>query len=452
MKRIHFVAIGGSIMHSLAIALKQMGNNVTGSDDEIFEPSRSKLDAQGLLPDQIGWNPDKITSDLDGIILGMHAKEDNPELLKAKELNIPIYSFPEYIYEACKHKQRIVIAGSHGKTTITSMIMHVLKYHHKIFDYVVGSALKGFDNQVKLTEEAPVVILEGDEYMTSPLDKTPKFLKYHHHIAVISGIAWDHINVFPTKEEYNKQFERLIDNSERSGTIFFNEDDLLLTSLCHKDILDVSFSPYSLPKYQIKNGTTYLQTDQGKVELKVLGKHNLYNLSAAKSVCDRIGVTDKMFYDAIRSFEGAANRLEKVAESESSVIFKDFAHAPSKLRATVGAMKDQFPDRKLTACIELHTFSSLNKNFIQEYENTLQDADSAIVFINPKAVEHKGLEQFTREEILEAFGDNRIMFMQDSEELTNFLQNQRWQNHNLLLMSSGNFGGIKIDDLAKELV
>ncbi len=451
MNRIHFIAIGGSIMHSLAIALKEMGKEVTGSDDEIFEPSRSRLDKHGLLPEN-GWHTDRISKDIDAVILGMHAKVDNPELVKARELGVPIYSFPEYLYEECKDKQRIAIAGSHGKTSITAMIMHVLKFHHRNFDYVVGSALKGFENQVKLTTDAPIVILEGDEYMTSPLDNTPKFLKYHHHIAVISGIAWDHINVFPSKEQYNHQFERLIDATDRSGTIIFNEDDLLLASLCHKDILDVNFSPYSLHPHHIKNGQTYLKTDDGDIETRIFGKHNLYNLNAAKSVCERIGVTGKMFYDAVKSFEGASNRLEKVKEGDYSVVYKDFAHAPSKLKATVAAMKDQFPERRLTACIELHTFSSLNKEFISEYNHTLEDADESIVFVNPKAIEHKGLDPITRNEIVEAFGNNSINFIQDTEELKEMLTNKNWDNHNLIMMSSGDFGGLDVQKLAEELI
>ena len=451
MKKVHFIAIGGSVMHSLAIAFKKMGYVVTGSDDEIFEPSKSKLNQNGILPDKEGWDEHRITSDLDAVILGMHAKKDNPELVKAQQMGIKIYSFPEYIYQASKNKQRVVIAGSHGKTTITAMIMHVLSHFNRKFDYMVGSSLEGFENQVQITEDAPTIIIEGDEYMTSPLDLTPKFLHYHHHIAVISGIAWDHINVYPNREEYNLQFERLIDLTDRSGKVIFNEDDLLLSSICHKDMQDVAFMPYTKHKATIKNGKTILKTKNGDVLIEIFGEHNLYNLSAAKEVCNRLGILDDMFYDAIKSFKGAAKRLEKVRESANSVIYKDFAHAPSKLEATVNAMKEQFPDRKLTACIELHTFSSLNKEFLSEYEGTLDKADQAIVFVNPHALEHKKLPSISEEEIRSAFKNKQIHYITNSQELKNILKNQQWENHNLLMMSSGNFGGININEFAKEL-
>ncbi|NMM48101.1 UDP-N-acetylmuramate--L-alanine ligase [Marinigracilibium pacificum] len=451
IKKVHFIAIGGSIMHNLAVNLAEDGYQVTGSDDTFFEPSRSTLQSKGLLPEKEGWNPEKITNDLSAVILGMHAKKDNPELLRAQELNIPIYSFPEYIYERSKNKQRIVIAGSHGKTTITSMIMHVLNKLGKPFDYLVGAKVEGFETMVKLSN-APIIIIEGDEYSTSALDKTPKFLHYNHHIALISGIDWDHVNIYPDRDQYVVQFDKLADHTPKAGSLVFNEDDNLVSVIGNKEREDVVREPYSLPDHFVKDGKTYLKTEFGDIQLNVFGEHNLLNIEGARKVLSRISVQDKEFYDAIGSFKGASKRMELVGYSPNGAVYKDYAHAPSKIAATTIALKNQYPDRKLIACMELHTYSSLTKDFLSEYEGKLSPADEKIVFFNPKAIEIKGLDDLNPEDVKSAFGDNDIKVFNNSEELRKYLEGLDLSNANLLMMSSGNFDGINIDNLSEKLL
>ena len=448
--KVHFIAIGGSVMHSLALALHQSGMQVTGSDDMIFEPSKSRLDAQGLLP-EIGWDPQKITPDLDAVILGMHAKDDNPELAQARQLGLPVFSYPDFIYQQSKNKQRIVIAGSHGKTTITSMIIHVLQYLRREVDYVVGAQLKGVDNTVKLTE-APIIVIEGDEYLTSTLDKTPKFLKYHHHIGLVSGVAWDHINVFPTIDEYVKQFDLFADATPKAGSLIYCEEDDLATVICGKQREDVTSLPYQEHPSSIDNGSTYLATDLGPVPVQVFGRHNMQNFSGAKEVLKKVGVTDAQFYEAIQSFQGAANRLELVKSSNSTAIFKDYAHAPSKLAATTKALKEQFNQRHLVACIELHTYSSLNKNFLGQYSDSFDSADLPIVYYNPEIIAHKKLEPITKEEIKAAFNRDDLEVYNNINELEHFLLAQNWEQKNLLLMSSGNFDGLSLKVLSDAII
>lgn len=448
--KVHFIAIGGSVMHSLALALHQSGMQVTGSDDMIFEPSRSRLDEQGLLP-EIGWDPQKITTDLDAVILGMHAKDDNPELEKARQLNLPVYSYPDFIYQQSQNKQRIVIAGSHGKTTITSMIIHVLQHLDKDVDFVVGAQLKGVDNTVKLTE-APIIVIEGDEYLTSTLDKTPKFLKYHHHIGLVSGVAWDHINVFPTIDEYVKQFDLFADATPKAGSLIYCEEDGLATVICGKQRMDVTSLPYQEHPSTIDNGNTYLTTDNGPVPVQVFGRHNMQNFSGAKEVLKKVGVTDLQFYEAIQSFQGAANRLELVKSSNSTAIFKDYAHAPSKLAATTKALKEQFQERNLVACIELHTYSSLNKNFLGQYSDSFESADLPIVYYNPDIIAHKKLEPISKEEIKAAFNRGDLSVFNNINELEHFLLEQNWDQKNLLLMSSGNFDGLSLKVLSDAII
>ncbi len=446
-KNVHFIAIGGAVMHNLALALNHKGYIVTGSDDEVFEPSKTRLAKYNLLPETIGWFPEKITNKLEAVILGMHARNDNPELLKARELGVKIYSFPEYIYEQSKDKQRIVIAGSHGKTTITSMIMHVLKTYNRKFDYLVGAKLEGFDTMVQITDDAPIIIIEGDEYLTSPLDLTPKFLHYHHHIGLISGVAWDHINVFPTFEEYVKQFDAFADSTPKGGVLIYSESDDLATLIGDKPRPDVQAIGYGTPKHEIVNGITYLLTENGKVPLAVFGKHNLKNINAAKNICIKIGIHEQMFYDAIKTFNGAANRLETLGSTDSNVVFKDFAHAPSKLKATSKAVKKQFPDRKLVAVLELHTFSSLNKDFLSQYKDTYKAPDEPIVYFSPETVKHKRLQEITDKDIMDAFENPKLKVFTDSQKLKAYLFEQNWKQTNLLLMSSGNFGGIDLKEL-----
>ncbi|MCU0415874.1 MAG: Mur ligase family protein [Cytophagaceae bacterium] len=445
-KRIHFIAIGGAVMHNLALALHSMGYKVTGSDDEIFEPSKTRLDSKGLLPEKMGWFPEKITMGLEAVILGMHARKDNPELLQAQALGIPIFSFPQYIYEQSKNKQRIVIAGSHGKTTITSMILHVLQFHHKEFDYLVGAKIEGFETMVKISD-APVIIIEGDEYLTSPLDLTPKFLHYKHHIGVISGIAWDHINVYPTFESYVSQFDAFADSTPKGGALIFSESDDLASFIGNKERTDVTRIEYKAHPHEVIDGITYLHTDIRKVPLQFFGKHNLKNISAALEVCLKIGITKSMFYDAIEQFKGAANRLEVIGRKNNKVVFKDFAHAPSKLKATSKAVKKQFPSHKLVAVLELHTFSSLNKEFLSQYKDTYKTPDEPIVYFNPETVAHKKLEALTAQDVKDAFDNPKVKVFMDSKSLEDYLKSLHWSQTNLLLMSSGNFGGIDLTAL-----
>jgi UDP-N-acetylmuramate: L-alanyl-gamma-D-glutamyl-meso-diaminopimelate ligase len=451
-QKVHFIAIGGSAMHNLALALLQKGFVVTGSDDAIFEPSKGRLEKAGLLPASLGWYPEKITADLDAVILGMHARADNPELLKAQELGLKIYSYPEYIYNQSVDKQRIVIAGSHGKTTITSIVMHILQHHKRKFDYLVGAQIEGFDTMVKLSEDAPLIIVEGDEYLSSAIDKTPKFLQYKHHIGVISGIAWDHVNVFPTFEEYVKQFEAFADASPKGGVLIYSANDDFATYICKKERDDVQAIDYEAHKNDVQDGVTYLNSDYGKIPVQLFGKHNMRNLSAAKAVCNKIGITDEMFYQAIRTFKGAANRLEVLNKNYSTTVFKDFAHAPSKVKATTQAVKKQFDRKQLVAVLELHTFSSLTKNFLTQYKDTFKAADVPVVYFDPETIRHKQLEEITEKDIVAAFNNKDLKVFTDSAQLLTFLQSTDWKNKNLLLMSSGNFGGLDLAKLAKEIV
>lgn len=450
--KIHFIAIGGSAMHNLAIALHKKGYEVTGSDDEIFEPSRGRLQKYGLLPPETGWNSNKITSELDAVILGMHAKEDNPELLKAKELKLDIYSYPEFLYQQSRNKNRIVIGGSHGKTTITSMIIHVLQYHNIDTDYMVGAQLDGFEVMVKLSDDAPHIILEGDEYLSSPIDKRPKFHLYKPNIALISGIAWDHINVFPTFENYLDQFRIFIQKIEDYGKLVFCKEDQTVKKLCKETAREnICKLPYGLPDYEIKNGITYIKLYDNFFPVRVFGEHNLLNISGAMTVCKQLGITDDMFLEAIGTFKGASNRLQMLAKSENVVVFKDFAHAPSKLKATIQAVKSQFPEKKLIAFIELHTYSSLNKNFIAEYKGAMDAADVAYVFYNPAALKLKRLPEISPKMILEAFNKKNLKVYSDSAELKTEILKQKQNNTVFLFMSSANFGNIDIQSIAKEL-
>lgn len=452
-RKIHFISIGGSVMHNLAIALHQKGYIVTGSDDEIYEPSASRLAKHNLLPAETGWFPEKITADLESVILGMHAREDNPELKKAQELGIKVYSYPEYIFEQSVDKQRVVIAGSHGKTTITSMILHVLNFNKRIFNYLVGAQIEGFENMVKLSDDAPVIVIEGDEYFTSPLDRTPKFMHYQPHMALISGIAWDHYNVFPTWESYVKQFELLADSIPKAGAIVFDQTDDMLDVIGQKERADVVSIPYEAHPYKIENGNTFLiTTDQGDVPILVFGEHNMKNISGAKAICERLGLTDEAFYAAIQSFKGASKRMELLGSNDNVNIYRDFAHAPSKVEATTAAVKAQFPDRKLIACAELHTFSSLNKTFLKQYRRKMNAADVAIVYYNPLTVEHKRLEPITETDIREAFKREDLNVFTDSQKLSEFLEKQEWKDTNLLLMSSGTFGDLDTKSLVEKII
>ena len=445
--RTHFIAIGGSAMHNLALALHNKGYQVTGSDDAIFEPSRTRLENKGLLPKEMGWFPEKITNEIEAVILGMHAKGDNPELLKAQELGLKIYSYPEFLYEQSKNKTRVVIGGSHGKTTITSMILHVMHYHNINVDYMVGAQLEGFDTMVHLTEENDFIVLEGDEYLSSPMDRRPKFHLYHPNIALISGIAWDHINVFPTYENYVNQFEIFIQLITNGGILVYNEDDSEVKRVAEAATNPIRKLPYSTPKYKVENGVTLLATPEGDMPIEVFGAHNLNNLAGAKWICQNMGVDEADFYEAIASFKGASKRLEKIAESKTKVAYKDFAHSPSKVAATTKAVKEQYPDRTVVACLELHTYSSLNSEFLKEYQGALEYADVAVVFYSPDAVKIKQLEEVTYEQIATSFNRNDLIIYTNPKDFEEYLFNLNLDNSALLLMSSGNYGGLNFDEV-----
>ncbi|RMA57113.1 UDP-N-acetylmuramate--L-alanine ligase [Ulvibacter antarcticus] len=447
--RIHFIAIGGSAMHNLALALHNKGEAVSGSDNEIFEPSKGRLKAKGLLPETFGWFPENITKDIDAVILGMKAKEDNPELLKAKELGLKIYSYPEYLYEQAKNKTRVVIGGSHGKTTITSMILHVMHYHEKEVDYMVGAQLEGFDVMVKLTDHNDFMVLEGDEYLSSPIDRRPKFHLYKPNIALLSGIAWDHINVFPTYENYVEQFEIFLTEITNGGAIIYNEEDAEVKRVVESSTSMIKKYPYQTPSYTVEDGQTLLDTPEGPMPIEVFGKHNLNNLEGARWICQLMGVDADDFYEAIATFKGASKRLEKIAETPTAVAYKDFAHSPSKVKATTEAVKAQYPKRKLIACLELHTYSSLNPEFLSEYKGALDAADSAVVFYSPHAVMIKNLEAIKSEQIDEAFNRDDLIVFTNPADFKTYLYTQDFDNTSLLLMSSGNYGGLDFDEVKK---
>lgn len=448
--QIHFIAIGGSAMHNLAIALKRSGISITGSDDEVLDPSRGRLAKEGLLPDIEGWFPEKIHTGLDAVILGMHAREDNPELLKAKELNIPVYSYPEYIYEASKAKTRVVIGGSHGKTTITSMILHAARQLNFPLDYMVGAQLEGYDCMVKITEGTQFIVLEGDEYLSSPIDRRPKFHLYKPNIALLSGIAWDHINVFPTYENYVDQFRIFIESIESGGSLIYNSEDSDIQNLadtCKNSITKVS---YSTPKFDVTENGTSLHFEGREYQLQVFGNHNLQNLMGAMEVARAMGIASHDFFLAMEGFSGAGKRLQKVIDLDNFKMFKDFAHSPSKLKATTQAVKQQFPNKKLVACMELHTFSSLKKDFLPQYQAAMDAADVALVYFNPEVVKHKKLDMITKGDVYDGFGGG-IVVANATHEVLAFIEQEIETQSVLLMMSSGNFDGINFDQLGVEL-
>ena len=437
--RIHFIAIGGAAMHNLAMAVAtKAGYVVTGSDDEIFDPARTHLLQAGLLPEEMGWHPENITSDIDAIILGMHAREDNPELVRARELGIKIYSFPEYLYEQTKDKIRIVVGGSHGKTSTTSMILYVLQHLGIEADYMVGAQIEGFERMVRLSDTAKYAVFEGDEYLTSPLDLRSKFLWYHPHVAILTGIAWDHINVFPTFDGYVDTFRKFVDGIEENGTFIYYKHDSNLCDIASQARKDIQVIPY--------------EAYQGDVRMRIFGRHNMENLQAAALACEQIGVKREDFYREIATFTGASNRLEFIDEIGDNVAYKDFAHSPSKLRATVNAVREHYADKQLVACMELHTFSSLMADFLPQYEGCMEQADKAFVYFNPKVLEHKKLPPISAEEVRKAFGTENVEVFTDSQQLQARLREIEYKNTALLMMSSGNFDGVNIPEFARELI
>ncbi len=451
MKQYHFIAIGGAVMHNLALALLEKGYQVTGSDDEIYEPSKTRLQKAGILPEAQGWFPEKIHANLDGILLGMHARIDNPELLRAQELGIPVYSFPEFIYNQSQDKKRVVIAGSHGKTSITSMILHVLKDQGMDFDYLVGAQIEGFDLMVRLSN-APIIVIEGDEYLTSPIDRTPKFFHYKHDILLVSGIAWDHFNVFPDFEDYKRQFSLLMDRTPASGSLIYCSADPLVKEAAEKSVCQGQKIGYQAHPSQINSGKTSLITPTGAVEIGIFGEHNLQNLQGALHICEALGLSREKFYASIQSFKGAAKRQEIIVQHESGVLFRDFAHAPSKLKATVNAVKNQFPNRRLLAVQELHTYSSLNKAFLPNYAHSMDEADTAVIYLNPHAVALKKLELMSEEMLREGFKRKDLILFTDSTVLSEYLLAQEYADTNLLLMSSGNYDNLNLEPLKQKFL
>lgn len=451
LEKVHFIAVGGSVMSNLAIALQKNGMTITGSDDEIYDPANALLKDHGLLPQKIGWDESNITSDLDAVILGMHAKKDNPELIKAQRLGLQVYSFPEFIAAQSENKQRIVICGSHGKTTITSMIVHVLNYLNREFDFLVGAKVQGIEDSIRISD-APIIVLEGDEYLSSPLDSTPKFLKYNHHIALISGIAWDHVNVFPTLDSYVEQFDVLADKTPKAGSLVFYDQDHMTSVIGNKDREDVKKFPYSTHPYKVENGKFYLKTDGEDVPLHVFGKHNMQNISGAMTLLSRIGVPKESFYEAIKEFKGSYKRNMLVAQNEHTSVYEDFAHSPSKLSATIKGLKELHENRRLVACYELHTFSSLDRTFLNQYKNQFSAADDAIVFVNEATLIHKGIEQFSVEEIKSSFDREDLKVFFNSSELEKYLLEQDFKDSNLIMMSSGNFDKLDVQALGNKVI
>jgi len=446
--KVHFIAIGGSAMHNLAIALKLNGYDVTGSDDEIFEPARGRLKKYGILPLNDGWDALNITAELDAVILGMHARQDNPELASARDLGIKIYSYPEYLYEASKDKIRVVIAGSHGKTTITSMVLHVLQIAGIQVDYMVGAQLEGFEVMVKLTNDSKYIILEGDEYLSSTLDPRPKFHLYRPHIALLSGIAWDHMNVFPTFDNYVNQFEQFINLIELNGSLIYCISDPVVKRISRKARKDIILIPYGDLTYRVHDQKVYILSGEKETPLMVFGKHNIQNIQGAWKVCRKIGVDDETFLKAISSFTGASKRLQLLNKNKDSAVYKDFAHSPSKLKATIEAIKELYPERELVACLELHTYSSLNKAFLPQYRGCMDLADKPVVYFSHHALALKRLPELTAEEIKTAFSDNRLTIYNDPGKMQEDLLRLDYHNKNLLLMSSGNFDGLNLEELA----
>ena len=450
--RIHFIAIGGAVMHNLAIALLLKGYSITGSDDEIFEPARSRLASYGLLPEKYGWHPEKITDDIDTIILGMHAKADNPELLKAIESGIKIMSFPEFLYEQTKGKKRIVVAGSHGKTTTTAMIMHVFRTLNVKFDFMVGSSISGYETMVSLSDESKIAVLEGDEYLTSPIDRRPKFHLYMPDIAVLNGIAWDHMNVFPTFEDYVEQFRIFVDKITDGGSLVYYSDDPEVKKIAETAAGNIKKIPYRIHgHFQNKTGF-YAATLSRTVPLKIFGEHNMQNLSAAKEACLAAGIPEDGFYDAIHSFEGTSGRLQKLKENENGVFYYDFAHSPSKVKATVEAVTARYPGKNIIACFELHTYSSLSKDFLQFYKGTLEKATNAFIYFNPHQFELKKLEPLSKDAVKEAFSGHNLTVYDNSAEMFDYIKSRHFLSPVYLFMSSGDFDGCDLKQLTEELL
>ncbi|MFT3753033.1 MAG: Mur ligase family protein [Paludibacter sp.] len=450
MQRVHFIAIGGVAMHNLAITICKKNNfEVTGSDEEFTEPVRRRLEEYGLLPDKLGWFPDKINKGLSAVVIGINAKEDNPELIRAKELGLKIYSVPEYLFLQTRSKTRIVVSGSHGKTTVTAMILFVLKNLKIDADYMISSQIEGFDNMVKLTYESRIAVFEGDEFLTSPIDRRPKFHLYKPHIAVLTGIKWDHINVFPTLENYVQQFRKFTELMEVQGRLIYFDGDEQLNKMAETLRRDIVSFAYNTPDHEVRNGVTYLKTRYGEILLQVFGQFNLQNLDAARLACRQIGVTDEQFYSVISEFPGVSNRLEKIAESNETIVYRDFAHSPTQLKATIKAVKNQHPDRKLIACFELQTVTSLTDDFLPQYANCMAGVDVAFVYFNPDTVKQLNLNKISSSQVKAAFGGENLTVFTDPNEMQQSIRALKYENSVLLFMTSGTFDGLNLTGITK---
>lgn len=449
---IHFISIGGTVMHNLAIALHKKGYSISGSDEEIFEPSRSRLEENKLLPEKEGWDPDRVHAGLDAVILGMNARKTNKELKKAQQLGIRVYSFPEYLYEHSKNKKRVVIGGSYGKTIITAMVMHVMRDQNKDFDYMISSRIQGFDTMVKLTDNAPYIILEGDEYLSSPIDRTPKFHQYNPHMTLLSGIAWDHMNVFRTFESYKKQFRKFLRIATGGGKVFYFDGDPVLGDVVDKSHWSLLKIPYSEHPYKVEDERFVLETKYGSVPLNLIGRHNMQNIMGALLICRDLGVEDHQFYSSIQTFKGAERRQQLLANGNSRAVYLDYAHAPSSVEATINAFKETFKEQKLVTCLELHTYSSLNMEYMPLYKGTLEEADQAMVYYNPGVVKHKRLPALLPDDIKKQFGKEELVVYNDATQLENDLKSLDENTCVLLLMTSGNFSGIDLNNLARAVV
>ncbi len=450
--KIHFISIGGTVMHNLAIALHRKGYTVTGSDSEILEPARSCLLEHGLLPDKTGWDPDRIHEGLDAVILGLNARNQNKELLKARELGIKIYSFPEYLYEHSKNKKRVVIGGSHGKSTITAMVMHVLKENGVNFDYMVSSMTNCFDTLVKLSDDAPFIIIEGDEYLSSPIDRTPKFHRYNPHMTLLSGISWDHMDAFRTFENYKKQFRKFLRIATGGGKVFYFDDDPVLGDVVDKSHWSLLKIPYGEHPHRVEGKQFFLETKESSVPLRIFGRHNMQNISGALCLCKDLGISDQQFYKAIQSFIGPEKRQQLLANGNNKAVYLDYAHAPTSVEATINAFRETYQKHSLVTCLELHTYSSLNKEYLPLYKGSLEKADRAFVYYNPKVLRSKRLPAIEPEELKDYFGKEDLNIYTDAGQMEEDLKNLGENTCVLLLMTSGNFSGLDLHHLAQEVV
>lgn len=443
--RIHCISHWWRVTSSLAIQLKLLGHNVTGHDDEIYEPSKSALAQHGLLPQHEWWDADSVTSDIDMIVLGMHASADNPELLRAKELGLMIKSYPEVIYEFSKNKMRVVIAGSHGKTTTTSMVMHVLKHNGISFDWVVGGIVPGFDTMVSLDDNHKIIIIEWDEYPDGKINMTAKMLLYKHNIGILNGIAWDHITTYPTFDSYLLPFQTFVDQTPTDGFLGYYQDDQEVTNIMEHTDTQAQTVWYTVHPHIIRDGITYLQTPQWEVKLSIFWAHNCINISAAKLVCNQLDLSDEQFYAAIWSFTGAGNRLQLIHQDDAKhlTILRDFAHSPSKLTATINAVKTQYPDRTIIGLFELHTFASLSASFLPEYKWSFDAADIACVYYDDHTFQIKRMTPLTKEVVINGFGRSDLVVQDSANDLQAWYDNLDLTNSVVVLMSSGNFGGVE---------